>query len=82
MKVFPKHFELTEEFKLPLYLYSRNTKGDFLKLIQDNRSRFPGGVVISFTESAQDLQEYLKLGLYIGVNGVSMRKEEQLEVLK
>ena len=33
LKVFPKHFELTEEFKLPMYLHSRSTDGDFIKII-------------------------------------------------
>lgn len=51
LQVFPLHFELTEEFKLPMYLHSRSTNGDFLKIIKDNRHRFPGGVVHSFDGS-------------------------------
>lgn len=45
LMVFPPHFELTEEFNLPMYLHSRNTGGDFNRIIKENRSRFPGGVV-------------------------------------
>lgn len=49
LKVFPRHFELTEEFNLPMYLHSRNTDGDFVRIVKENRSRFPAGVVHSFT---------------------------------
>ena len=49
LKVFPRHFELTEEFNLPMYLHSRATGQEFNDIIKKNRDRFSGGVVHSFT---------------------------------
>ena len=82
LKVFPRHFELTEEFNLPMYLHSRSTQGDFVRIIKENRSRFPGGVVHSFDGDANDLKELLSLGLYIGINGCSLKTEDNLETVK
>lgn len=76
------HFELTEEFKLPLYLHSRASEEDFVKIMKDNRHRYPGGVVHSYTGTESELQELLKLGLYIGVNGCSLKTKENCEVVK
>ena len=82
LKVFPKHFELTEEFNLPMYLHSRSTDGDFVKIIKENRQRFPGGVVHSFTGTKEELQEFIEMDLYIGVNGCSLKTQENLDVAK
>lgn len=79
---FPPHFALAEKFDLPMYLHNRNTAGDFVKLVKENRHRFPGGVVHSFTDSLEELKECLAMGLYIGVNGCSMKTEANLEVVK
>ena len=55
LKVFPKHFELSEEFGLPMYFHSRSTNGDFLRIIKENRDRFTTGVVHSFDGTSDDL---------------------------
>ena len=80
--VFPRHFELTEEFNLPMYLHSRNTGGDFNRIIKENRSRFPGGVVHSFTGTEQELTEILEMDLYVGINGCSLKTQDNCEVVK
>ena len=82
LKVFPRHFELTEEFNLPMYLHSRSTEGDFVKIITENRSRFPGGVVHSFTGTADELKAFIDLNLFIGINGCSLKTEENCELVK
>jgi TatD DNase family protein len=58
-----------ENVKLPLFLHDRNTDGSFAKIVTEHRHRFPTGVVHSFTGSATDLQAYIDLDLYIGING-------------
>ena len=51
-------------------------------MIKENRNKFVDGVVHSFTESESELNRYLELGLFIGVNGASFKTKENLEVVK
>jgi len=82
LKYFPMHFDLAEKFNLPLYLHDRNTGGDFLKLMKENRHKFNTGIVHTFTGTEEELQQYLALDLYIGVSGCSLKKKKNLEVVK
>ncbi|KAI1316547.1 TatD DNase [Mortierella claussenii] len=80
LRFFERQFELAELTRLPMFLHNRNTGSDFGKLISQNRSRFIHGVVHSFTGTMEELQHYLDLGLYIGINGCSLKTEENLKV--
>ncbi|KAG0216276.1 TatD DNase [Mortierella sp. GBA30] len=73
MKYFEWQFELAEATGLPMFLHDRNTSGDFLKIITENRDRFTTGVVHSFTGTLKNLKHYLNLGF-------SMKIEENLFV--
>lgn len=65
-----------------MYLHSRNCKEDFVNFIKKNRDKFPNGVVHSYTGCQEELKELLELDLYIGVNGCSLKTEENLEIVK
>jgi len=80
--IFEKHFELAEEFKLPMYFHLRSAFNDFNHLIERNREKFPRGMVHCFTGNTAELQELLKMGLFIGVTALSFRTEENLEMVK
>lgn len=80
--MFPLHFDLTEEFKLPMYLHSRACEEDFIRILKENRHRFPGGVVHSFSGTESELKEILNMGLYVGVNGCSLKTQENCEMVK
>ncbi|CAI5710037.1 unnamed protein product [Peronospora effusa] len=82
LKYFEKQFQLAERTKLPLFLHNRNTGGDFYDMISKNRSRFANGVVHSFTGGKDEMLKLVELGLYIGVNGCSLKTEENLDCVK
>ncbi|CAH0475066.1 unnamed protein product [Peronospora belbahrii] len=82
LKYFEKQFQLAELTKLPLFLHNRNTGGDFYDVISKNRSRFSNGVVHSFTGGKDEMLKLVELGLYIGVNGCSLKTEENLDCVK
>lgn len=65
-KVFPFHFDLAQKYNLPMYLHSRATEGDFVKIVKENREKFPTGVVHSFTGDEEELNGILDMDLYIG----------------
>ena len=79
-----KYFELQlstfASGKLPFFLHSRNAGSDFFDLMK----KYPltaGGAVHSFTGAASELDQLLELGLYIGVNGCSLKTSDNLAVV-
>ena len=65
-----------------MYLHSRATGDEFNNIVKANRHRFPTGVVHSFTGTLEEMQAILDMDLYIGINGCSMKTEENIEVVK
>eukprot|EP00698_Gefionella_okellyi_P014634 TRINITY_DN4063_c0_g1_i2.p1 TRINITY_DN4063_c0_g1~~TRINITY_DN4063_c0_g1_i2.p1 ORF type:complete len:157 (-),score=36.00 TRINITY_DN4063_c0_g1_i2:112-582(-) len=63
-----------------MFLHNRNTAGEFAEVMHRNRHRFTHGVVHSFTGDADELHQLLKLNLYIGINGCSLKTAENLAV--
>ncbi len=53
-----------------------------LGITKENRHRFGSGVVHSFTEDENVLNQYIGLDLFIGVNGCSLKTKENCEVVK
>lgn len=80
---FQAQLPLATKYNLPLFLHNRNTEGDFLRIMKENIHLLPaGGVVHSYTDSLEEMLELAKLGLYIGVNGCSIRTEEGIRVVQ
>lgn len=61
--------ELAQRFDKPVVFHVRQAFDDFWPLLDD----FPGlrGVLHSFTDSQVNLDEAVRRGLYVGVNGIS-----------
>lgn len=76
------HFDLAQKHNLPMYLHSRNCKEDFVRIVKENRHKFSSACVHSYTGDADELKQLLALDLYVGVNGCSLKTQENIEVMK
>lgn len=82
LKHFPFHFDLAQQFNLPMYLHNRNTGDDFFQIVKENRHKFSKGVVHSFTGTKEEAKKIMDLDLLIGINGCSLKTTENIDVVK
>jgi len=83
LKYFEMQLDLAVELQLPLFLHSRAASPDFENLLGARLPKLPkGGLVHSFTGTKGELKTLLDMGLDIGVNGCSLKTEENLEVVR
>ncbi|KAF4507285.1 hypothetical protein G6O67_005942 [Ophiocordyceps sinensis] len=72
--------------QLPLFLHCRAAHADFVSLLKaafgDGLQRLEKGAVVhSFTGTAEEMVELMDLGLYIGINGCSLKTRENCAVV-
>ena len=82
LEYFELQFELAQASNLPMFLHMRAAASDFIDVIRRNRHKFGQGVVHSFTDSWETAQRLLGLGLFIGINGCSLKTETGVEVVR
>ncbi len=68
---------LAREFDLPVSFHVREAFDDFWPILDE----FPGvrGVLHSFTDTQKNLEEGIRRGFYIGINGISMFTKDPLQ---
>ena len=83
LKYFEAQLDLAVKVQLPLFLHSRAAGEDFERLLKARLRKLPKrGLVHSFTGTLEEMQSLVSLGLDIGINGCSMKTDENLEVVK
>ncbi|KAL9098125.1 MAG: hypothetical protein Q9163_006155 [Psora crenata] len=83
LQYFEAQLELAVKVQLPLFLHSRAAGADFERLLTPRLPYLPRrGLVHSFTGTMIEMQNLVALGLDIGVNGCSMKTDENIEVVK
>lgn len=83
LKYFEAQLDLAVEIQMPLFLHSRAASEDFERLLAPRLANLPKrGLVHSFTGTMEEMNRMVALGLDVGVNGCSMKTEENLEVVK
>ncbi|KAI5967758.1 pi038 [Candida margitis] len=84
LEMFKRQLDILKEiqFRIPLFLHMRAACDDFINIIKPyiDDGTVENGVVHSFTGTEEELNKLLELGFYIGVNGCSLKTEENLVV--
>jgi TatD DNase family protein len=72
-----------QKLDLPMFLHMRAAADDFVQILGQRLKHFSKkGLVHSFTGSVEEMRKMVDLGLDVGVNGCSLKTEENLDVVK
>ena len=64
-----EQIDLARQLKLPIIVHDREAHGDVMDIFKKTRIKEVGGVLHSFSGSAEMALECIKLGLYISISG-------------
>ena len=68
-EAFEAQLRIAAEVQLPVFLHQRDAHAELLELLRAHLPDIPGGVAHCFTGSEQEMNDYLELGLHIGITG-------------
>jgi len=81
-ELFLKELELARGLNLPVILHCRMAHDDLIQTLQQSNILTIKGVIHGFVGTLEQLQEYLKMGFYIGFNGIIFKKIEGINFEK
>lgn len=83
LKYFEAQLDIAVKVQLPLFLHSRAASEDFEELLSRRLQDLPKrGLVHSFTGTIEEMNRLVAMGFNIGINGCSMKTEENLDVVR
>ncbi len=68
-RCFSAQLELAAEKNRPVFLHQRDAHEDFVRLLSEYLPQIPAAVAHCFTGTADEMQQYIDMGLYIGITG-------------
>ncbi len=68
-RAFEQQLALAVRTRKPLFLHQRDAHADFVDMLKDLGRRAPQAVAHCFTGSRAEAEEYLAMGLHIGITG-------------
>ncbi len=77
---FTAQLELAAAVAKPVFLHQRDAHADFAAILAEYRPALVGGVAHCFTGGANELEEYLALGLSVGITGWICDERRGLEL--
>ncbi|MGD8303547.1 MAG: TatD family hydrolase, partial [Desulfobacterales bacterium] len=69
-KWFIRQLQIAAQLDLPVIFHERDTGGRFLEILKAEFRNQNGGVVHCFSGTLPELEQYLNLGLTIGITGI------------
>jgi TatD DNase family protein len=69
-KWFERQLEIAGELGIPMIFHERDSNGRFLEILKSQGHAEMNGVVHCFSGTSHELDQYLALGLHIGITGI------------
>ena len=68
-QAFERQLTLAAATGKPVFLHQRNAHEDFIAIVREHATEITGGVAHCFTGTRSQMEQYIEIGLYIGVTG-------------
>ena len=84
-ELFLRELKLAQELNLPVIFHCRMAHQDLIEILNSHFEIFDSkvkGVIHGFVGTLEQLNEYLKMGFYIGFNGIIFKKIEGIDFEK
>jgi TatD DNase family protein len=69
ISAFCAQLEIAVETRKPVFLHQRDAHADFISILREFHPQLTAGIAHCFTGQANELEDYLDLGLAIGITG-------------
>ena len=79
---FVRQLEIAAELGLPMIFHERDSNGRFLDILKACLIKGQTGVIHCFSGNTNELQQYLGMGLYIGITGIVTIKKRGADLRK